>query len=128
MDDINAKFLSLDDIKAYTRAFELSNFVWDIAVKWEYFSKATVGKQFVNAVDSISANIAEGFGRYFKKEKIRFYQIAKGSLTECIDWNGKSRVRKLIAEEEFQHIQNELQALPKEINSLIKYTNIKLTI
>jgi len=31
------------------------------------FAKDTIGKQFARSVDSISANIAEGFGRYTKK-------------------------------------------------------------
>ena len=50
-------------------AFDLSNYVWDVVLKWDYFSRDTVGKQYVKAIDSISANIAEGFGRYHKKEK-----------------------------------------------------------
>ena len=79
-------------------------------------------------MDSVSANIAEGFGRYGKKDKIRFYRIAYGSMTECLDWNEKAKVRKLITKEEYDYIFNELQKLPKSINSLIKYTNEKLTI
>jgi four helix bundle protein len=31
---------------------------------------------------SVTANIAEGFGRHGYKEKIQFYYLAKGSLTE----------------------------------------------
>ncbi|MGQ9644360.1 MAG: four helix bundle protein, partial [Ignavibacterium sp.] len=58
------KFLKLNDIEAYRISFKLSNQVWDIVLKWDHFSKDTIGKQFVRAVDSISANIAEGFGIY----------------------------------------------------------------
>jgi four helix bundle protein len=68
------KFLELKDINAYKIAFDLSNYVWDIVNKWNYFAKDTVGRQWVEAVDSISANIAEGLGRYFKKDKINFYR------------------------------------------------------
>jgi len=32
--------------------------------KWDWFAKKHIGGQFVEEVDSISANIAEGFGRY----------------------------------------------------------------
>ncbi|MBN9299977.1 MAG: four helix bundle protein [Filimonas sp.] len=94
----------------------------------ECFAKRTVGEQFVTAVDSISANIAEGFGRYGKKDKIKFFYYSKGSLTECLDWNQKSKVRRLLSEEEYQYIYNELQRLPKAINSLIMYTNQKLKV
>jgi four helix bundle protein len=55
-------YLKLNDITAYKIAYNLSNYVWDIVLKWDYFAKDTVGKQFVRAVDSISANVAEGFG------------------------------------------------------------------
>lgn len=36
--------------------------------------------QIINAIDSISANIAEGFGRYGKKDKIKFYYYSFGSV------------------------------------------------
>ncbi len=69
MEDVK-KYLKLNDIEAYRIAFNLSNYVWELIIKWEYFPRKTVGVQFVEAVDSISANIAEGFGRYHKKDKI----------------------------------------------------------
>jgi four helix bundle protein len=40
---------------------------------WQNLAQETIGKQFIRAIDAISANIAEGFGRYSKKDKIRFY-------------------------------------------------------
>jgi len=85
MDD--KKYLKLNDIDAYKIAFNLSNYVWEIVVKWDHFPKMTLGQQFVEAVDSIYAIIAEGFGRYSKKDKIRFYRISYGSLFESLDHN-----------------------------------------
>ena len=120
--------MKLNDLNAYKIAFNLSNFVWDIVIKWDFFARDTVGKQFVKSVDSISANIAEGFGRYSKKDKIKFYRYSNGSLKETFDWNEKSKVKKLLLEEEYNQILGELQKLPKELNQLIKFTNQKLTI
>ncbi len=122
------KFLHLNDVTSYKIAFNLSNYVWDVVIKWDIFAKMHVGGQFVEAVDSISANIAEGFGRYHKKDKIKFYHYSQGSLKESFDWNEKSKVRKLLSDEEYNHIFSELQKLPKEINQLIKFTNEKLKI
>ncbi len=124
----NKKFLKLNDIEAYRIAFKLSNHVWDIVLKWDYFAKDTIGKQFVRAVDSISANIAEGFGRYGKKDKIKFYRYSFGSLYESLDWNEKAHIRKLLNEEEYSFIFSELIKLPKSINSLILFTEKKLKI
>ena len=122
------KYLMLNDIEAYKNSFKLSNLVWDIIIKWDYFAKDTVGKQFVRAVDSISANMAEGFGRYGKKDKIKFYRYSLGSLFESLDWNEKSHIRKLLDEEEYSKIFEELIKLPKAINSLIQFTDNKLKI
>ena len=122
------KYLTLNDINAYRFAFSLSNDVWDIVMKWDDFSRKTVGSQFVRAVDSISANIAEGFGRYVKNDKVYFYRIARASSYESLDWLEKSKRRKLIDQKEYDRIFADLRSFPKEINGLIKYTNEKLKV
>jgi len=127
MEDVK-KYLKLNDIEAYRIAFNLSNYVWELVVKWEYFPRKTIGAQFVEAIDSISANIAEGFGRYHKKDKIKFYRYSYGSLFESLDWNEKSKKRKLLSAKDYNYIFNKLQKLPKSIHNLIKYTNSKLKI
>jgi four helix bundle protein len=121
-------YLKISQIEAYNISKDLSNFTWDIVIKWDYFTRDTVGKQFVRAVDSISANIAEGFGRFHKKDKIKFFQYSKGSVHESYDWTEKSKHRNLITEDEYNELLQTLQKLPKSINSLIKYTNDNLTI
>lgn len=119
-------YLKLNDLNAYKVAYNLSNYVWDIVINWGYFEKDTVGKQFVRSIDSISANIAEGFGRFGKKDKINFYRYAAGSIKESLDWNEKSKKRSLLSEKEYKYILFELQKMPREINYLIKFTNEKL--
>ena len=60
------------------------------------------------------------------KDKIHFYKISYGSLTESLDWNEKASYRKLLSEDEYNYISTELKNLPKEINHLIYFTNEKL--
>src|SRR3989344_5620641 len=90
------RFLKLADITAYRKSFDLSNTAWKIIIKWDYFAKDTVGKQFCRAIDSVSANVAEGFGRYHRKDKEKFYYNARGSVYESLDWLQKSKVRDLL--------------------------------
>lgn len=44
-----------------------------------------LSSQLLDASRSVTANIAEGHGRYYFKENIHFCRIARGSLTECLD-------------------------------------------
>jgi len=120
------KYLKLNDVNSYKLSFGLSNQVWEILIKWEYFAKDTVGKQFVRAIDSISANIAEGFGRYGKKDKIRFYRYSRGSVYESLDWLEKARIRNLVTINQYQNIFQVSETLPRKINHLISYSRKKL--
>jgi four helix bundle protein len=119
-------FLQLNDLSSYKVAFHTSNHVWNIIEKWDIFSKKTVGDQFVRSVDSISANIAEGFGRRTKKDKIKFYNYAYASTLEALDWNEKAYRRKLISKSQYENIIIELKKLPREINTLSNFTERKL--
>lgn len=119
-------YLKLNDISAYKKAFSLSNKVWNIVTKWKYFERNTIGSQFVRAIDSVSANIAEGFGRYTKKDKINFYRISFGSIKESCDWNEKSYIRKLLTKNEHDQILHTLNDIPRDIHELIKFTNDRL--
>jgi len=119
-------YLKITDIEAYNISFDFSNKVWNIVIEWSYLAQKTIGAQFIDASDSISANIAEGFGRYHKKDKIKFYHYSRGSVLESVDWLEKSINRKLLSDSQYEHLRGELEKLPKAINSLIKYTNLHL--
>ncbi len=119
-------YLTIEKISAYNTALEFSNEIWEFVIKWDYFAKDTVGKQFVKAADSISANISEGFGRFSKKDKVRFYRISLGSLEETGDWIRKSIRRGLLSTEVCDNYAEKLYSIRIEILHLIKFTNEKL--
>jgi len=123
---VSKKYLKLNDLNAYKLSFHLSNYIWSIVIKWDHFAKSTIGRQYVEAIDSISANIAEGFGRYGKKDKIKFYYYSFGSLSESLDWTEKAYRRNLLSQEQYNYILSELKKLPLEINHLINFTKNKL--
>jgi four helix bundle protein len=111
--------LSLTDLEIYRRAEHIADEIWEIVSRWEYFPKHTVGRQLVEAADSISANISEGFGRYYFKENIRFCYYARGSLTETLHWLRRARNRALSDETTVQTIEEELDVLGKKLNAYI---------
>ncbi len=59
--------MKLEGLKVYQLAMNIGEKIWAVVGKWDYFARDTVGKQLVKSVDSIAANISEGFGRFHYK-------------------------------------------------------------
>jgi len=113
----------INDLEIYNAAFNISNKVWAIVIKWNSFEKNTLGSQLVRAIDSVGANIAEGYGKGSKLDNARFVKIAKGSLFETQYWLKQANVRGLINEHTFQALILEIDNLLPRISSYIKYLN-----
>lgn len=92
--------IKLECLEVFKVAEEIGNLVWEIVSKWKIFEKDTLGKQFTRAADSISFNIAEGYGRYFYKENRVFCYYSRGSAKETLAAIRKARKRKLITDKE----------------------------
>ena len=114
------KKLSIEDLEVYSLANRVGQQIWEIVINWNYFERDTIGKQFCRSADSISANIAEGFGRFSFKENKHFCYYARGSLIETKNWIQKSLDRNLIDKDSFETINNGLEILHKKLNAYIK--------
>ena len=79
-------YYNLEELDVYQLAENFSEEIWVVVVGWDYFAKDTVGKQMVRSADSISANIAEGYGRYHYKENRNFCYFSRGSIIETKGW------------------------------------------
>lgn len=112
--------MSLEDLEVHKLAKQFSNEIWEIVLLFNYFEKDTIGKQMCRSADSISANIAEGYGRYFYKENKQFCYYSRCSIFETKDWITKLRDRKIITEEKFIDLDNKLTVIGKILNSYIK--------
>lgn len=110
----------LEDLDIYQLAIEAGEYVWNIVIKWEYFPKKTTGAQFVEAADSIAANISEGYGRYFYKDRKQFCYYSRGSLMETKTWSTKAFRRQLVSKEEFDILMEKLKVLHFKLNNYIK--------
>lgn len=122
------KIVKLEELSSYKMATELTELIYRVVKDWTYLDQKTVGLQLIRSADSVAANIAEGFGRYHKKDKIKFFYNARGSTLETIHWIETANGRDLLSKEDYEKIIKLLRKLPKEINYLIKYTNINLSI
>ena len=116
--------MKLEDLEVYNLSMLLSDKVWDFVIEWEYFAKDTLGKQWVRASDSVSANISEGFGRNTYRDSRSFYYIARGSLYESKTWLDKAKRRKLIPVDEYHALYTEHNVLGYKLNNFIKAQSI----
>lgn len=91
----------IDELDVYILAEEISDEIWNIVLTWDFFARDTIGKQICRAADSISANIAEGYGRFHFKENKNFCYYSRGSILEVKSFLRKSRQRNLIVEEQY---------------------------
>jgi len=112
--------MDLEELKVYQLSMDISEKIWQIVIKWDYFAKDTLGKQLVKAIDSVSANLSEGFGRYFFKENKQFCYYSRGSLFETKTWLTKANNRKLINDKDFEILFKEIEIIGKKLNSYIK--------
>ncbi len=112
--------MKLDDLEIYQLSMEIGERIWQIVDRWSYFPKDTIGKQLVRSVDSIAANISEGYGRYHFKEAKNFNYYARGSLYETSTWIKKAYLRHLIEKNEFDDLSKNIQKLGIKLNNYIK--------
>jgi four helix bundle protein len=94
--------------------------IWNMVIQWNAFAMSGMGKQITNADDSISANIAEGYGRHFVKENLHFCFYARGSLLETKSWLRKAGIRNLISEDELKNCITELEIIHRKLNAYMK--------
>ncbi len=76
-------------------------------------------EQLEAASTSIAMNIAEGKGRYSKKEFIQFLYIARGSLYECITLLIIFKKRKWISDEAFLKLETDAKEIVSMLVGLI---------
>lgn len=118
--------MRLEDLEIYRISQEISDKGWGIYNKLKWQNKKTIGDQFIRAIDSIGANIAEGFGRYHYLDKNRFNYNARGSLLESIYWLDLLYKRGIINEEDYETLNFKLKKLHLKLNNYIKITKSQI--
>lgn len=112
---------TLESLEVYNLAETFSDKIWEIVINWNQFNRDTIGKQIVRAADSISANIAEGYGRHYFKESKQFYFYSRGSIQETKSWISKCMRRKIIDTKLCEELLNEANKILHKLNAFIKF-------
>ncbi|MCA9195602.1 MAG: four helix bundle protein, partial [Planctomycetales bacterium] len=75
--------------------------------------------QLNRAALSISANIAEGNGRFTKADRKNFFIIARGSVQECVPLLELARRRSLIDDARHAELKSNLEEISKRLSGLV---------
>ena len=77
--------------------------------------------QLIRASRSVTANIAEGFGRYHYQENIQFCRQARGSMQEILDHLSCVLDEQYISKAYHDQIVKQCEATLRLLNGYIRY-------
>lgn len=117
---MNIKIKSFTDLIAWKKAHALAVGTYKLTEIFPQKETYSLTDQMRRSATSISSNIAEGFSRRSKKEKLQFYYTAKGSLTELQNHLLIARDVGYLAKETFSNTAKETIEVSKLLNGLIK--------
>lgn len=76
---------TFEDLEVWKICAQIRKDIADLARTLPAEEKFRLADQMIRASRSVTANIAEGFGRFHYQENIQFCRQARGSLYELID-------------------------------------------
>ena len=107
-------------IVAWQKAHELVLLVYKVTKSFPDYERFGLCSQFQRAAVSIPANIAEGYKKLSRADKLRFYNIAQGSLEECRYYVLLSKDLGYITEEHYNVLFNTVEETSKLLNGYCK--------
>lgn len=120
MDVEKTKIRSFTDLRAWQEGHKLVMMVYEITGKFPNNEIFGITNQMRRCVISITSNIAEGFSRKTIKDKVQFYSVSLGSLTELQSQLLIARDLKYMDKEDFSKIAQQTIIVSKLINGLKK--------
>lgn len=112
--------INFTDLIVWQKGHELVISVYKITKMLPDNEKFGLTSQAQRASVSITSNIAEGFGRRGEKEKVQFYYMSHGSLTELQNLFMIMKDVNLIKQEDFDKISNQIIDVNRLLLGLIK--------
>ena len=108
------------DLDAWKTAHELVLLIYEITKSFPKEEMFGLTNQVRRACVSTTSNIAEGFSRNSYKEKLQFYSMALGSLTEVQSQIMIARDLTFISTTDYSNIEQQTIIVHKLLNGLIK--------
>ncbi|MCL5428587.1 MAG: four helix bundle protein [Chloroflexi bacterium] len=112
---------SFEDLQCYKLALDVMVNAHQLAVNLPPQEKYDLAQQIRRASKGISANIAEGYGRFHFLDSLRFYSMARGSLNETRNHVITAKVLGYIEESFYQQFVTLMREAEKTLNGLMRY-------
>ena len=109
-----------DELVAWKKAHQFVVLAYSIIATFPSYEQYGLCSQFRRAAVSIPANIAEGYKKLGKADKLRFFNIAQGSLEECRYYCLLAKDLGYIDDNKYNNIVNSIQDASYLLNSYIK--------
>lgn len=95
---------SFEEVIAWQKAHAFTILVYRLTREFPKDELFGLTSQFRRAAVSVEANIAEGYKKLSKADKLRFLNISEGSLAECRNYAILSRDLEYVAEEQYREM------------------------
>ena len=113
-------YKSFRDMSVWQKAINLSEKVFRLTVSLPKSEDYGITSQIRRSANSVSANIAEGFGRNTNKDKRNFYIIARGSAFETQSHLLYGNKIKYFESKMIEELISEYDSLIFELNKIMK--------
>ena len=111
---------SFEQVLAWQKAHTFTIMVYQITRLFPNDELFGLTSQFRRAAVSIEANIAEGYKKLSKADKLRFFNISEGSLAECRNYIILSRDLKYIDDEQYTQLYYTIEETSKLLTAYSK--------
>ena len=112
------KIMCFEDLIVWQEAQQLAVLVYKTTQLFPQDERFGITSQIRRAVASVSANIAEGFGRQTQKDKVHFIVIAYGSLLETKNFLYLAQKLGYITDDDLQRLLKQSVSCQKLINEI----------
>lgn len=115
------KIETFEDLLVWQKARKIRRSIATFCTTLPNDEKYKLADQLLRASRSVTANIAEGYGRFHYQENIQYCRQARGSLYECIDHLSCALDEKYITEKDYKSYKKEIISCIQLVNGYINY-------
>ena len=113
-------FSDFTQFSVWKKAFDLLLLVYRLTEAFPVEERYGMVSDMRRAANSVAHNIAEGYGRYERRDKTRFYKISRGSAYELISQFLVGNALGYLSDESLIEARTGYQAVIEELDRLIK--------